>query len=406
MNKAYKFYTYTRKHGVGKAIQKTKDYIGKKTSVVKHPIDVMVDVDDIINADYINQPYVVPARKNKRVLKIAWVLSPISSGSGGQSTITRFARFLKEQGHDVTFYIYEGIHPQSLAQAKKILKQGFGLDIPVKKTADYQESDALLATGWETAYPVFNIKTKAHKFYFIQDFEPYFYGLGSKSVLAENTYKMNFYGITAGRWLTHKVTTGYGMKADYFDFGADLDIYRPKDIRRIKKEKKIVFYARPVTERRAFELGIIALTIFHKNHPDYTIEFIGWDVSNYKIPFPYVNHGIISHQELAKLYHESVACLVLSLTNVSLLPLELLAAGCVPIMNEGDNNRMVLGENKNIRYVEASPIQIANILSDVVKTKDIKSVATKAAESVKSLSWDGPYKKMETILIREVTGKK
>lgn len=405
MDKIYKFYTYTRQYGVGRALQKTKTYISKKTLRTKQSIDVMVDIEDVIKADYIKNPYIIPRHAKKRFLKIGWVLSPLSAGSGGQNTITRFARYLKEQGHEITVYIYEGIQPQSTNEAKKILKRNFNCDVDVKKIKEYEESDALIATGWETAYPTFNIKTKAHKFYFVQDFEPFFYGLGSKSVLAENTYKMGFYGITAGKWLTKKVSE-YGMKADYFNFGADLDIYRPASADHMKKKNKVVFYARPVTERRAFELGIIALDIFHKKHPEYTIEFIGWDVSDYKIPFPYVNRGILSHENLAALYHESAACLVLSLTNVSLLPLELLAAGCIPVMNEGDNNQMVLGENDNIHYAPASPIQLANELSKVVEIRDINKAAKKASESVKTLSWDDSYKKVESILMREVTGKK
>lgn len=405
MDKAYKFYKYTRKHGVGKALHKTRDYVGRKTSVIKQQIHVMADIEDIINADFIGRPYERPAKvARKDKMKIGWVLSPISAGSGGISTITRFARYLKEQGHDVTIYIYEGIHPQSISDAKKTLRNSFKLDVKVAKISQYEESDALIATGWETAYPVFNTKTGAHKFYFVQDFEPLFYGVGSKTVLAENTYKMGFYGITAGRWLTHRLSTEYNMDCDYFDFGADVDIYRPKN-NSFTKEKKICFYARPVTERRAFELGIIALDIFHKKHPDYTIEFIGWDVSNYNIPFPFLNRGILSHEELATLYHESVACLVLSLTNVSLLPLELLAAGCIPVVNEGENNHMVLGENKYINYASATPMQLAEGLIKAVENKEIEERARLASESVKNTSWDKSYQKMEKILKREVMTK-
>src|SRR5690606_28406550 len=102
-------------------------------------------------------------------------------------------------------------------------------------------------------------------------------------------------------------------------------------------------------------------------HPEYDIEFFGWDVSDYEIPFPYKNRGVLTHEELADLYKDSVACLVLSLTNVSLLPLELLAAGCIPVMNEGANNSMVLGENKHIKYTGNSPIELAQGLAEVVR---------------------------------------
>lgn len=404
IKKVYKFYSYAKNEGIGKAINKTRGYIQKKSGpIMRQPIEVMAKIEDIVSADFLNHPYTAPGKKNTDKLTIGWVLSPLSHGSGGQNTITRFARHLQNCGHDVTFYIYEGIHPQTATEAKKILKDSFKLDVTVKKIADYKESDALIATGWETTYPVFNIKTNAHKFYFVQDFEPYFYGLGSKAILAENTYKMGFYGITAGRWLTKKVGE-YGMGADYFDFGADLDIYKPKG--KVNKQKKICFYARPVTERRAFELGVIALDIFHKKHPEYTIEFVGWDVSNYSIPFPYVNRGIITHDELAELYHESAACLVLSLTNVSLLPLELVAAGCIPVMNEGENNSMVLGENDYIKYAQKVPSDLADKLSEAVETENINEYCAEMSQSANDLSWERSYQKVEGILKREITGGK
>lgn len=406
IRKVYRFYTYTKNEGLSSALLRTKGYFARKsTAIIKQPINVMAKIEDVMEADYINRPYKVPPKKKVKdgKLKIAWVMSAISRGSGGQTTVCRFARFLQAQGHDITIYIYEGIEPQSLVDAKRLLKDDFKLDARVKKIAHYEEADALIATGWETAYPVFNINTKAHKFYFVQDFEPYFYGLGSLAVLAENTYKMGFYGITAGKWLKKKVSE-YGMKADHFEFGADVDMYRPKGD--IQKQKKICFYARPVTERRAFELGVIALEKFHKKHPEYTIEFVGWDVSGYDIPFPYVNRGILTHHELAALYHESVACLCLSLTNVSLLPLELLAAGCIPVMNEGENNSLVLGgRDTYVHYSPASPIQLAEALSQVVENKDTNGYAKKASDSVASASWDRSYKKVEEILRREVCGE-
>jgi O-antigen biosynthesis protein len=403
MKKMYKLYTYTKKEGVAKTAKRIAKYVIKHATTIKQPIDVMVALEDVIAADYIHHPYVAPKLRKADKLKIGWVLSPLSPGAGGQNTITRFARHLEKAGHDVTFYIYEGVQAQSLAEARDILTKSFKFDVRVKKIKDYEESDALIATGWETVYPMFNVKTKAHKFYFVQDFEPYFYGVGSRYVLAENTYKMNLYGITAGPWLKKKVAE-YGMKADYFDFGADLDIYRPKD--KIRKKKKICFYARPVTERRAFEIGVMALELFHERHPEYEIDFMGWDVSSFKIPFPYENRTILSHEELAVLYHESAACLVLSLTNVSLLPLELIAAGCIPVMNEGENNRMVLhGMDDYVDYAETNPIELAEALCRAVERENLEEYAQDASDSVRSLSWDKSYEKVENIIIREVTGK-
>lgn len=404
------FFQYFRHNGFKAAIGRTADFMRRKMRrssavqgiIAKRPIDVMTSVQDVVNADFVKDPYRVPEKLNKTKLNIGWVLSPISIGSGGQHTIARFAKSLQERGHDVTFFIYESISQQPADYSHQLLKEHFDIDVrclPISKATE-EDIDVMFATGWETAYPVFNMDIPAHKMYFVQDFEPLFYGMGSKAVLAENTYRFGFYGITAGRWLTKKVGE-YGMKADFFDFGADLDIYRPR--KKEAKKKQICFYGRPVTERRAFEIGVLALAKFHKLHPDYNIVFFGWDVSDFDIPFPYENRGIVDPSELAEIYHESQACLVLSLTNASLLPLELLAAGCVPVMNDGENNRLVIGENPDIVYTLDSPVELARGLDAVVSDPDIESRCIRISKSAQSSSWDASYDKFEKIILREVT---
>ncbi|MBV3836890.1 glycosyltransferase family 1 protein [Bifidobacterium sp. MSK.17.10] len=404
------FFQYLRSNGVKVTFERCISFIKRKLKrshavqsvISKRPIDVMTSVKDVVKADFVAEPYVAPKKVDKAKLNIGWVLSPISIGSGGQHTIARFAKSLQERGHNVTFFIYESISQQPADYSHQLLKEHFDIDVrclPMSQ-AEKEDIDVLFATGWETAYPVFNMKNPAHKMYFVQDFEPLFYGMGSKAVLAENTYRFGFYGITAGRWLTKKVG-GYGMKADFFDFGADLDIYRPTG--KTSKKKQICFYARPVTERRAFEIGVLTLAKFHQIHPDYNIVFFGWDVSDYDIPFPYENRGIVSPVELSSIYHDSQACLVLSLTNASLLPLELLAAGCVPVMNDGENNRLVIGENSDIVYTLDSPIELAKGLDEVVSDPDIEARCQRISKGAESASWDASYEKFEKIIMREVT---
>ena len=410
MSKISAFAHYLKDSGLKVTLLRSLDYVNRRLQqkaassnvVAKRAIDVMTSAEDVVAADFVAEPYEKPAKVDKSKLNVGWVLSPISVGSGGQHTIARFAKSLQERGHNVTFFIYESIAQQPADYSYQLLKEHFDIDVKCVPVKDIErvELDVLFATGWETAYPVFNMKTNAHKMYFVQDYEPLFYGMGSKSVLAENTYRFGFYGVTAGRWLTKKVGE-FGMPADYFDFGADLDIYKPKA--NTPKKKQICFYGRPVTERRAFEIGVLALAKFHRMHPDYKIVFFGWDVSDYDIPFPYENRGIVSPTQLADIYHESQACLVLSLTNASLLPLELLAAGCVPVMNDGDNNRMVIGENPDIVYTLDSPIELAHGLDAVVTDPDIEARCQRVSKRAESASWDASYAKFERIILREAT---
>jgi glycosyltransferase involved in cell wall biosynthesis len=258
-------------------------------------------------------------------------------------------------------------------------------------------ADGTFATSWETAYPLYNSKNNTQRFYFVQDFEPYFYPASSFFELAENTYRFGFYGITAGKWLSTKLHNDYRMETDYFDFGSDEKLY---SFDNFKLRNEIFCYVRPYTERRGFEIAIMALDVFHKKHPEFIINLAGWDVSNYDIPFPYNNLKILEVSELNSLYNKCAAGLVISLTNMSLMPLELLRSGAIPVVNEGNNNKLV-SNNKYIAYAKTDPQSLANKLSEIVSKPDIIQYAKSAAKSVNTFTWEDSGKKFVTIAERE-----
>ena len=82
---------------------------------------------------------------------------------------------------------------------------------------------------------------------------------------------------------------------------------------------------------------------------------------------------------------------------MSLLPLELLSCGTIPVVNDGDNNRLV-SDNKYIHYTEASPLSLANELSRVVTKPDLPVYAKNASKSVETASWDDAGQKFINIV--------
>lgn len=369
---------------------------------LKHKFVSLVDRANVLEANWSEQPYDVSAAKKsvKPPYTINWVMSP-PSGGGGHQNIFRFIGYLDKMGHKNNIYLYSTTDDMTIAQAKdNVASYSSAKNLTFKRLDDtVADADVIFATGWETAYPVFNTKTDAQKMYFVQDFEPYFYPMGTNYVLAENTYKFGFHGITAGGWLSSKLSKDYGMVCDHYDFGANKDLYKHTNN---KKRKEIFFYARPVTERRGFDLGIMALEIFHKAMPDYTINLAGWDVSEWNVPFPYINHTALKLDELPALYNGSAAALVISLTNMSLLPLELLACGTIPVVNDAPNNRLV-SDNPFIAYTESSPQALADALIETVKRTDLPSYAKKASASVAADGWDVAGERFLSVLDRELT---
>lgn len=398
---ARKGYTVLKNEGVLSTAIKTLQAVEKRnkqqSSNPAHKIRYtsLVSREDAMAADWSNHPYIPRARKHTAPYVINWVMSP-PSGGGGHQNIFRFVEYLDKLGYKNNIYLYSTFDDMTLAQAKENVA-GY---CTAKKLSFYRykgsmvDADIVFATGWETAYPVFNDKTDAYKMYFVQDYEPYFYPVGTDYILAENTYRFGFHGVTAGGFLQHKLSTEYDMKANHFDFGADTNLYQHQNH---SPRKEVFFYARPVTERRGFDLGIMALEIFHKQMPEYTINLAGWDVSGYEVPFPYVNHKALRLEQLSELYNRNAAALVISLTNLSLLPLELMLCGTIPVVNDGDNNRLV-SDNPYIAYTGAAPAALAKRLVDTVTRQDLPEYAAKASASVGVGGWSKSLDEFEKIL--------
>lgn len=287
--------------------------------------------------DFVRIEKVELAAGPARAGTLLWFIPDFNIGSGGHQTIFRTIMRLEQMGWESTIVIVgPPNHADAESARKDICEHFFPLKARVFMGFDgLPNSEFVIATGWQTAYPVRAITADVKKLYFVQDFEPNFYPIGTESVLAENTYRFGFFGITAGGWLAQKLKSDYGMQTHPISFGVDHDCYRQRP-RRDTGIKRVFFYARPPTPRRAFEFGLLVLEAVSRKLPDTQFILAGWDVSDYVIPFPHLPAGVVSPQELADVFSQCDAALILSLTNLSLMPLELMASGCAVVSNGGD----------------------------------------------------------------------
>lgn len=332
---------------------------------------------------------------------ISWVIPPMGPISGGHITIFRTISSLEKRGYICRVYVYDPLQTTTQEEINHNLTNFTPINAEVLYgQAEIEPCDALFATNWHTAYPVYNSNATPNKFYYIQDFEPMFDPSGSYSTFAENTYKFGFHGITLGAWMKSKLEKEYDMTVDNFDLRVNKEEYHLKNK---GERKKICFYARPVTPRRGFEIGILALEVFHKEHPEYEINLVGWDVSRFDdIGFEYVNHGIMDDMsKLNDLYNECVVGLVLSFTNMSLLPIEMMAAGCIPVVNDAEHTRSV-GYSNYIEYALPTPTQLADgIYNAVVKASDI-SYVEHMSEYVTQFTWGDFEEDLDAIIRRKI----
>jgi O-antigen biosynthesis protein len=372
-----------REGGTQSLLDRMRRAAAARIAPPKSPLPVRLD--DVLMADLTTQKvWTTRSSTNDELLIVNWVITPPGVGSGGHTTMFRLIEHLERAGHRCRVYIYD-VYGSDADYFRALVKalfprfEGTVDDV----AAGMSDAHAVVATSWPTAYPVYNDACHGKRFYFVQDFEPWFYPVGSHSALAENTYCMGFHALTAGRFLADKLRADYGMTADAFAFGCDTAKYHILDHAQMRDG--IVFYAKPDTPRRAFELGVMALQLFAERHPNLIIHFYGNPISH-DLPFCYVNHGVLAPEDLNRLYNRCFAGLSLSMTNVSLVPHEMLSAGCIPVVNDAAQNVIVL-DNSFVRYVPSTPHGLASALDEIVGIEHFGELSASASRSVSSMSW-------------------
>lgn len=326
--------------------------------------------------------------------QIAWVISPPGRSSGGHQNAYLFMEFLEQAGYEITIFLYSaGTYPKvSVEGVKHMLSTNSGYP---KLNAEYRmydpetgltgDFDVIVATDWATAYAAWRYERNIPRIYWVLDFEPYFFPAGPDYVVAENSYRLGYHGITIGSWLAAKLKRDYGMPTDFYEYSVDASRYtRTNDAAR----NEILFYARPTTPRRGTEFGLLVLEEVHRRRPDITINIAGWDMSKAGIEFPFVNHGTLQVSQLPELYNRCGAALVLSLTCMSLLPLEVMACGVVPVVNDGENTRMTLRDDPRIEFVPMSPALMADRIIAALDRPDQVEYSRSLAKSAEGGSWN------------------
>lgn len=354
LHKARNAWTYLQEHGPKEFLDRLR--YGAKKDLVDHYKYVLID----------NYPR-HPDTDQVPVNTINWFLTSFSGTGGGHINIMRFVHGLENQGYICRIIFCNGQWMGDPNAVRDKVIDAFGpMNAQVYLDASLAPpAYASIATGYETAYSVRAFKSTHKKFYFVQDYEPWFNAPGTDHVLAESTYEFGLIGLTAGSWLANKLNTEFGMETHPFAFSYDAKLYQPLP-RQHTTKKRIFFYARPETERRAFELGVLALHCLHQLYPNIEVVFAGGNLERQKFTFPHQICGKLRVSELGALYNSCDAALVLSMTNLSLLPLELMACGTPVVSNTGPWAEWQLNDS-NAKLAEPNPQALAKALSEVIE---------------------------------------
>ena len=168
--------------------------------------------------------------------------------------------------------------------------------------------------------------------------------------------------ITAGSWLGETLTTPNQNVVSFY-FGADQIYFPPL---RYEKRHLIVFH-QPEKPRRMPNLVSAFLTEFHQKYPEWKITVVGSTLRDINLKF--ANQvGVLEPTQLAEIYRRGTFGLVLSATNASLIPLEMLSAGLPVITNSGPNSQW-LGSYSGLFYSRPTVESLIDTFEGSVKEK-------------------------------------
>lgn len=278
---------------------------------------------------------------------VQWIIPDFHAGAGGLMNVFMLAKELERAGHRNTFWIKRGTEHAN--PSAYVAKHFTPLDAEFRDLnpdgVDQVEGDVVIATNDHSAYFARAVGKVAAKCYLVQDYEPYFYPMGTDYLLSRNTYGFGFKAIVAGAWLRAMMEREGCRDVRVFEFAYDAGIYfhgqRGGPARDHDRRRHIAFYARASTPRRAVPLGLQAFARLARRRKDFVVHLFGQSHAGLELPFAHVDHGVLSPGELGELYRSCDAGVVFSATNHSIAPLEMMACGLPVVELEGEQNSLV-----------------------------------------------------------------
>lgn len=331
----------------------------------------------------------------KDQLVIHWVTCDFArQGGGGNMTIFRFIRLFELFGHQQHIWLHNQVVHETPDEAYEDLIRYYQQTSAqlhfLDETFSQASGDLIIATDWESVWPVLAASAFKRRFYFVQDHEPSFFAVGSHSLAAELTYSEDLDCICAGPWLEKLMRERYGRWATHFWLAADQQVYYPAIHQALNPIPRIAFYARTSTSRRAVELGVLALNYLADLGLDFHVEVYGGDNNASwleQVNFKYTDHAVLSAAELGYLYRSCDLGMVFSATNYSLVPQEMMACDLAVLELEGDNTRTVFPEG-TVVLAKPHPRLIAERLQQLLLDPELRlKTARRGGEWARQFDW-------------------
>ena len=265
------------------------------------------------------------------------------------------------------------------------------------------KNDIIIATYWKT---VFQIKSyEGYKMYFIQDFEPYFTVFGEEYILTLKTYELGFHMVSLGNWNKYMIEKNalINGKLDTIDFPFEPSEYtlKSRNYQSYKDKKNFTIVAFIKTDQKRIPNVIqnMLSNLQQKFLNDGYILKIKYFGTNKKMKLKNgENLGMLNKEELANLYEDADFGICGSMTNVSLVPYEMLAKG-LPLIEFEEGTYQFFFPNETAIITNFSYMNLYNKLVEAINNPDILEQYQKnSIVFLKNLSWKKTGKQFVNIM--------
>ena len=346
---------------------------------------------------------VIVNRKPAQVQKITFVVERMAKYNGGQTSILRLGTELSKLGYDVGYAVYKPQTKSDMEECASTNLSNYKGTMYTNKYLSKLNSDIVIASSWDTV-PVVK-KMKGYKMYFLQDYEPYFYSFGELFLMAKKTYEQGLHMVSLGKWNKEMVEKNCNVvspvdcvefpyeskeyphcKRDYSTYGKKKDfilaVYLKYDGKRLPSVTQ--YLLKHVKEE------------FAKDGINLHIKYFGEDKSFHCEGG--ANLGMLSKKQLLSLYRKADFGMVASMSNISLVPYEMLATGLPLIEFEDGTFSYFFPENSAILTSLSYEDLYRKIKKVIEKPQLLQDMHDTSQAYLETLSWAKTGKQFSDIL--------
>lgn len=321
---------------------------------------------------------------------------------GGHLTLLRFAHLIEKRGINTVIFVYDNHGWPTVEKLRADLDEAcpghtIKLETDIKKLP---VGHVAIASSWQSVFSALEAPTPSERFYFMQEYESLLYPGGTQAEQANASYKMGFKGITGGGWL-RSIFESYGGTAINYNFTVDKTIFYGKPEVR-DQVTRLFFYGRPSTDRRMYDLGVAVLEQIHKRWPEVEIIIAGLDGLS-TLPFPVTYLGNMEVSKTGDLYRTVDIGLTFSGSNMSYLPVELMACGVPVLSNNGAHVEWFCTHKENAYLCYPFVADFVRGFEELYNSKELRQkLVVNGLEKIKESDWDKEAQKIHDHIVKEL----